>query len=444
MVGISRRCIRMLLLRAACAAALICGTALAYGSAGCETWCSAPCTALIGDTSEECAECPATSGCHPGALGFGVLPTRSASRDDPAADAYAPPPPPKDDTAEAMAYLRGKVSARPATVTAGGEEVGCMAKRISKEQLLLLTREERAALLLGEPTIVTGLIDDWPAHASWADPAAFVERFGHHEVFAKRVTRGWIRVNDLFGSDTEEGRAIIEDATLSLAEVAPHAGLSDQMVIMDLQDMSAGEAALLEDLSRDYEVPPLLEAVSNARLFSYGGAKGVQMSVHDAAWLGVVSGAKLWHLAPPGSPKPGDRECRNSGKIDWALAKRENVRHCIQLPGEVMVFGDGWWHATCNLQPYTVAMGAQTWESGGKDVASNPTYFAMDEKSRPFAGETRPLNAFQSRVVKQGLQRGMPLPSSAAAGAGARRLRLRDDELREEEADDERDDEDEL
>jgi len=305
-----------------------------------------------------------------------------------------------------------------------------MAKRISKRELLLLPREERAALLLGEPTIVTGLIDDWPAHAAWANPAAFVERFGHHEVYAKRVTRGWIRV------DQSGGQASIEDATLSLAEVVPHAGLSDQMVIMDLWDMSAGEAGLLEALSRDYEVPPLLEAVSNARLFSYGGAKGVQMSVHDAAWLGVVSGAKLWHLAPPGSPKPGDRECRDNGKIDWALAERENVRHCIQLPGEVMVFGDGWWHATCNLQPYTVAVGGQTWEASRKDVASNPAYFAMREKSRrPFTGETQPLNAFQSQIVERGLKRGVPLPS-AAAGAGARRP---EDELREEEADDERD-----
>ena len=425
------------MLRAACASALLCGTALSYGSAGCEAWCSAPCTTLTGDTSEECGECPATSGCHPGAEGFGGLPpTRSANRDDPAADAHddAPPPLPKDDTTEAMAYMRGKVSSRPATVTAGGEEVDCMAKRISKRELLLLPREERAALLLGEPTIVTGLIDDWPAHAAWANPAAFVERFGHHEVYAKRVTRGWIRV------DQSGGQASIEDATLSLAEVVPHAGLSDQMVIMDLWDMSAGEAGLLEALSRDYEVPPLLEAVSNARLFSYGGAKGVQMSVHDAAWLGVVSGAKLWHLAPPGSPKPGDRECRDSGKIDWALAERENVRHCIQLPGEVMVFGDGWWHATCNLQPYTVAVGGQTWEASRKDVASNPAYFAMREKSRrPFTGETQPLNAFQSQIVEQGLKRGVPLPS-AAAGAGARRPSARpEDELREEEADDERD-----
>ena len=148
-------------------------------------------------------------------------------------------------------------------------------------------------------------------------------------------------------------------ASVSFSEMMMHA-TSAHAVVMDVDDMSWSEKALLDTLEADYSIPEVLEGISLHRVFSFGGAEGgVEMSQHDSAWLATVAGIKLWHLAPPHVPKPAHRTCAHRGMIDWAAAALDGVRHCAVLPGEVMVVPSMWWHATCNLMPYTVAMGGQ-------------------------------------------------------------------------------------
>ena len=48
---------------------------------------------------------------------------------------------------------------------------------------------------------------------------------------------------------------------------------------------------------------------------------------HGVAWLGLVTGSKLWHVANPNLPRPKDRNCEDQGKIDWKLARAEGVSH---------------------------------------------------------------------------------------------------------------------
>ena len=105
---------------------------------------------------------------------------------------------------------------------------------------------------------------------------------------------------------------------------------------------------------------------------------GVQMMQHGVAWLGLVSGAKLWHLAHPSKPKPSDRTCADGGRIDYDLAKREGVTHCLLLPGEEVFVPDRWWHATCNLDPYTIGVGGQLWRPGMAN-----TYETASERTKP-------------------------------------------------------------
>lgn len=81
------------------------------------------------------------------------------------------------------------------------------------------------------------------------------------------------------------------------------------------------------------------------------------MMAHQVAWLSLVAGAKLWFVAPPDAT-PTDRTC--TPKIDYARAKRERVKHCIQMPGETIVVSDFAYHATCNLEPYTLGAGGQS------------------------------------------------------------------------------------
>ena len=137
------------------------------------------------------------------------------------------------------------------------------------------------------------------------------------------------------------------------------------------------------------------------------------MSRHHSAWLAVVAGAKLWHLAPPDRPQPSNRYCPGRGKVDYALAAREGVIHCMALPGEVVVVPDDWWHATCNMLPYTIAIGGQTWDGSiqSPPFAHRSAEEHADTTARWQEGRSRPLNRYQGSIAYS-LVDGERLPSS--------------------------------
>ena len=203
---------------------------------------------------------------------------------------------------------------------------------------------------------------------------------------------------------------------MTLAEMVPGSD-NEQIVIMALEGMAHGEHALLTDLSKDYELPPFLDAISNVRLLSLGGRpEGVQMSRHHSAWLATIAGAKLWHLAPPERPQPSNRYCPGRGKVDYELAKAEGVIHCMAHPGDIVVVPDNWWHATCNMLPYTLAIGAQTWDSSVGVPFSARSVAAVAETAKRWR-EQRPraLNHYQTSVFEtltDGERLGLPLSSS--------------------------------
>ena len=77
-----------------------------------------------------------------------------------------------------------------------GEEVPCELARVDGAALRAMSVAERKALLQ-KPLIVTNLIDDWAAHDEWATPQKFTERYGHHDILAKRVIFGIEQVHQL-------------------------------------------------------------------------------------------------------------------------------------------------------------------------------------------------------------------------------------------------------
>ena len=83
------------------------------------------------------------------------------------------------------------------------------------------------------------------------------------------------------------------------------------------------------------------------------------------------------------TPRPGSaREkrsrtyARDLSSISLGLSLPQ-VIHCMAYPKEVVVVPDDWWHATCNMMPYTLAVGGQTW-----DNAHLPPFQARSQESR--------------------------------------------------------------
>ena len=442
---------------------LLCACIAVAAAPNCEPHCAHPCTELNGDIEYECGGCGGDEQCRPGAVGFGAASAeepayvevdartaraaavgfsgRPATGSAPAPDAalYSAPATPEDldeirregssrrscasaACARARLHALGRANemASPSgldNVTAGGDDVPCEFQRTSRDELLRLSIAERKAMLTSLPTVITGLTEGWPARTEWRDPQSFSARHGRHSLKAVRSGHGFERLIAAHGpacADPANGGACpwLENATMPLAEVVPSSD-TEQVVIMDLdRGMARGEYELLRALSGDYEVPEFLDGLSNLRLFSLGGRpEGVQMSTHNSAWLAVLAGAKLWHLAPPSRPKPSNRYCPGRGKIDYALAAAEGVVHCMAYPGEVVVVPDDWWHATCNMLPYTVAIGGQTWDASVRTrfaARTEAEWAAVHARLRRRA--PRPVNRYQGRVGLS-LVEGEPLPA---------------------------------
>lgn len=411
----------------------------------CEPHCVHPCEELNGDVAIECDECHGSPNkCHPGADGFTRPVTRvaltpaggsappsaimahSSNENAPASDFSLPATP--ADSAEVkrsggdirgcrtaacarvalrrLSKANAALAPRGANVTAGGEEVPCEFQRTTRYELAAMTQSERADFLTRLPSIVSGLTDGWPALEEWSDPQRFSARYGHHQLKAVRSMGGFYKLQAARGAACAipgaVGCSLQQHATVALAESVPWSD-EEQIVIMDLHEMSRGEYALLTDLSTEYETPEFLDALSNVRLLSLGGRpEGVQMSRHDSAWLAVVAGAKLWHVAPPSRPQPANRYCPGRGKIDYQRAAREGVLHCMAHPGEVVVVPDGWWHATCNMLPYTLAVGGQTWDGS---VPAEQRFAARSDAAREATTRRwqqrtpRRMNSFQASLA---------------------------------------------
>lgn len=126
-------------------------------------------------------------------------------------------------------------------------------------------------------------------------------------------------------------------------------------------------------LLQHYELPPCYtcalttDEYPTALAFGIGNrGSGVQWHQHGPGFSEAVHGRKHWVLYPPDTRPP--RYHKDQSSRQWM----ENVyntaepkpEECTLNPGDLIYFPDRWWHATINLDPYTVFVSSFTTEHG--------------------------------------------------------------------------------
>jgi len=142
--------------------------------------------------------------------------------------------------------------------------------------------------------------------------------------------------------------------------------------------------SFLEALSSDYSIPSPIESIpsfSNGNGFQVFSAmeKGSShpFHSHDAAWLGQISGSRLWYFLHPDTPKSIIGEKVNG--CEYLLGRvplPKGATTCIQNTGEVMYFPPKWIHATCALEPWSVGIGGQ----GGSPNVYDQNFVVLDQQ----------------------------------------------------------------
>jgi len=191
-----------------------------------------------------------------------------------------------------------------------------------------------------KPLRICGLTDAWPARA--LDREQFLSMFGDlrfrlrpcatlHEYGYPGPTTVYTTLREYFA----EGHA-----------------LSTGGVVFENDFHGAHRA-----LGYCYKVPDILGELHGKPIFSAAKEHtGVGFHCHSESWLAQLHGRKAWFLLPKDADPPPMLPPW------WYLRERpRGLLVSVLEPGEVMVVPDCWWHATWNLDEFTLAVG---WEGG--------------------------------------------------------------------------------
>ena len=225
----------------------------------------------------------------------------------------------------------------------------CDLKRVSSSALEAMSDDESFDALNNHgPMIVTGAAEGWAALTKWRTPAAFASHYGAERIPGK-------------GRHVIVGR---EQESVSMADVAPEAGAGREHAIV--YDYPGHEESLHNALGGDWAIPSYLASASEQRTLSLGGGKrGPTMQSHQVAWLALVQGRKFWSLGDPSEPKPKEPTC------DYETDRQDPRMQCVIHPGELLYLPERWWHATCNLEKWTIGIGGQGWKEGSRGADSH-------------------------------------------------------------------------
>ncbi len=196
------------------------------------------------------------------------------------------------------------------------------------------------------PVLLTDSRGKWAAIDKWATKEKFMAQFGEHEV-STRV-------------------AMYAGEMLKGADGVPSVKLSELMQHMDGSDAFDSviyqkelPPSMWHEMQFEYSVPEILQEVTvDLSLALSGATQGQPFHAHGPAWLGLVAGRKQWVLAPPSESFAMEGQglvCSESKGATGDLPAGSVV--ITQQAGEIVYVPNNWWHATCNLSPFTLGVG---------------------------------------------------------------------------------------
>jgi len=103
-----------------------------------------------------------------------------------------------------------------------------------------------------------------------------------------------------------------------------------------------------------------MSRVRRTPILSLGAAGSfVGFHSHTENWLAQLQGRKVWFLVGPENERPKMRDDPCTYKDSPPENLQRKFRICTAHPGDILYIPGHWWHATCNLDPWTLAVGSQ-------------------------------------------------------------------------------------
>lgn len=247
------------------------------------------------------------------------------------------------------------------------------------------------------PAMLSNMTTKWLAQRNWQQEP-FLSNFDAHQLPLSTFTRDeWLRLVGRTGKFTKHAVEVSPREYLAVINATQRniflfATLDDGPVFLKSEGSALSgtdhhrptgkshrehRRHFFRALSADYGVPAGIPGLARSVFAMDGLATGHGMHKHGEAWLAQVSGRKVWWLAPPAQADanhiPGIRqpfphkemsEAEGGWPCAWLLnntlaISAGNVHRCVQRPGDVMLVPDGWWHMTCSLDEFNVAVGGQ-------------------------------------------------------------------------------------
>jgi len=232
-----------------------------------------------------------------------------------------------------------------------------------------------------EPAIYNNSTKSWRAFHEWQQHL-FIHNFSTHRLPLGTFRRDlWMRLSDTNMRVSSERVELSFEEYLQIA--AKHQGNAFLFARVSpkayegiqLASTSKRRASFFRDLAPGYTPPNNTEKLFKVFAFD-GRSTGHGMHFHGVAWIAQIFGRKLWFLAPPSDEsaetseeqKPGfpyanlseiEGGCPCTWLIQRHLVPGRPVKTCLQKPGQLLTVPHRWWHSTCSLDEYNIAVGGQ-------------------------------------------------------------------------------------